>query len=413
MLVTHLSYGLKMEICYGIQIIWYPKLFYMVPLGEGDLRMNQLIKRTKAANFTMISNQIFKDKRLSFQAIGFLCNVLSLPDTWHFSINGLSAIHSNSGRRVVESCLFELEWYGYFKRVFQRKSNGQFDSPDYMFFDESQKPDFCEPLPSFKDRDKYTDKKVFSDDLPTTPNYHENLVQPDVSPDVHNVHPVETQENQAFSPDVHCAHAVSAHAACAQQYNTIKIKNSNNISNQSYHTDNDQEPVNNSTDLIDMIHSMIDYDTLIKNNAEQVGVIDDIVNTVKNVYMLKGDRIKIGRQDYALNNVKNHFKKLNAGIIQYTLECLKKSHKMTNPAAYILVCLFNNITSYNVNTYNQDTVKANAAAPATNTAEQRQPVTKPNKFNNFPQRTYDYDALERLLLENGVHNEGGYEYATI
>lgn len=41
-------------------------------------------------------------------------------------------------------------------------------------------------------------------------------------------------------------------------------------------------------------------------------------------------------------------------------------------------------------------------------AKKRMYQTKKNSFNNFPQREYDYDELERMLLNNPVHGtEGG------
>lgn len=53
-----------------------------------------------------------------------------------------------------------------------------------------------------------------------------------------------------------------------------------------------------------------------------------------------------------------------------------------------------------------DIVKLDAAhqkSRASSGHEYKKPAPAKNKFNNFPQRTYDNDALERQLLENGIH----------
>ena len=53
-----------------------------------------------------------------------------------------------------------------------------------------------------------------------------------------------------------------------------------------------------------------------------------------------------------------------------------------------------------------DIVKLDTAHQKSRTAsghEYKKAASSKNKFNNFPQRTYDNDALERQLLENGIH----------
>lgn len=56
--------------------------------------MTRLIKQYKT-NFTFFNNDIFKDKRLSYKELGLLCQMMSLPDHWEFSVRGLASLHSD------------------------------------------------------------------------------------------------------------------------------------------------------------------------------------------------------------------------------------------------------------------------------------------------------------------------------
>lgn len=66
----------------------------------------------KTKNYTVISNEHLKDKRLSLKAKGLLSVMLSLPDTWDYSISGLVAICKES-ETAVKSTLNELKSCGY------------------------------------------------------------------------------------------------------------------------------------------------------------------------------------------------------------------------------------------------------------------------------------------------------------
>lgn len=78
----------------------------------------------KNKNYTCMSNYHLKDKNLSLKAIGLLSKMLSLPDTWNYSKNGLVSI-CKEGRTVIESALKELKENGYLE-ITQERENGKF-----------------------------------------------------------------------------------------------------------------------------------------------------------------------------------------------------------------------------------------------------------------------------------------------
>lgn len=70
------------------------------------------IQKTK--NYTVMSNHHLRDKNLTLKAKGLMSMMLSLPDTWNFSIAGLCSI-CKENQTAVKSALKELKTFGYLK----------------------------------------------------------------------------------------------------------------------------------------------------------------------------------------------------------------------------------------------------------------------------------------------------------
>jgi hypothetical protein len=96
----------------------------------------------KTKNFTVMSNHHFKEKKMSLKAKGLLSLMLSLPDTWDYSISGLTTL-SKDGKDSVMSALAELEKFGYLTRERITNDKGQFAGVEYNIYEEPQpkKPD--------------------------------------------------------------------------------------------------------------------------------------------------------------------------------------------------------------------------------------------------------------------------------
>lgn len=59
-----------------------------------------------------MSNYHFKDKRLSLKAKGLLSMMLSLPDEWIYSLNGLDSICTES-KTTIRNVIKELKEFHY------------------------------------------------------------------------------------------------------------------------------------------------------------------------------------------------------------------------------------------------------------------------------------------------------------
>lgn len=88
----------------------------------------------KKSNYTTIDNNIFKNKNLSLKAKGLLTTMLSLPDEWDYTVNGLCSILKD-GKSSIQSALKELEENGYLVRVQTKDKSGKFSSADYTLYE--------------------------------------------------------------------------------------------------------------------------------------------------------------------------------------------------------------------------------------------------------------------------------------
>lgn len=94
-----------------------------------------VIRVNKTKDYTVMANYHFRDKNLSLKAKGLLSMMLSLPDGWGYSVEGLVKL-STDGRDSINATLQELEKHGYLKRGRVRDANGKLGQAVYDIFEQ-------------------------------------------------------------------------------------------------------------------------------------------------------------------------------------------------------------------------------------------------------------------------------------
>ena len=84
------------------------------------------------SNFSIISNAVIRDTRLSYRARGVLLDILSRPDNWRVSADSLARTGSE-GRHAILTALKELREVGYMRTEKLRKDNGQFETVSIVY----------------------------------------------------------------------------------------------------------------------------------------------------------------------------------------------------------------------------------------------------------------------------------------
>lgn len=121
-----------------------------------------VIRVNKTANFTVMSNHHFKEKKMSLKSKGLLSLMLSLPESWDYSIAGLVSL-SKDGKDSVMSALAELEEFGYLTRTRTTDAKGRFSGIQYDIFEEPQRE---KPIAEKQNSEKQNAEKSNSENPP-------------------------------------------------------------------------------------------------------------------------------------------------------------------------------------------------------------------------------------------------------
>ena len=100
-----------------------------------------VIRIQKTNNYTVMSNYHFREKDMSLKAKGLLSLMLSLPEEWDYSVDGLVKL-SKDGKDSVISAIIELEQFGYLVRSQAKGQDGKFAGYDYDVYEQpyTEKP---------------------------------------------------------------------------------------------------------------------------------------------------------------------------------------------------------------------------------------------------------------------------------
>lgn len=314
--------------------------------------MGKIIKNQGNKGFTTMLNDHFYDSRLSWGAKGMLSNVFSLPDNWEFSLKGFQAMASD-GERVVRSCLFELEWFGYLQRIQIRNRKGKILDYDYEFFNESQFPDKKDKLPKWGERKafQFVKTRIINEETGETIEERpfSQCERTGNNPERQNVDVDENPERQ--NVEMGFVELQNAETESVGQLNTNELNNKILLNNKSInHSGHNPQDGDNASkvkkidrlidsDLIKDIKDQIQYDYL----AEKIdhSELDVAVSCIAELYTATEPQTFNGRT-YDANFVHKRSLKIEYDHIEYVFECFNQQRKnVTNIRKYLATAIFN------------------------------------------------------------------------
>lgn len=96
----------------------------------------------KRSDYTVITNSIIRDNRLAMKEMGLLIWMLSKPNNWDYTINGIVAARggkeSHDKKSAVRAALKILEEKGYLRRKRIRKIDGTLGTTEYTLYEVPQ-----------------------------------------------------------------------------------------------------------------------------------------------------------------------------------------------------------------------------------------------------------------------------------
>ena len=273
-----------------------------------------ILKNKTQGNYTIVSNGILKNQSLSLKDRGLIITLLSLPDNWAFTINGLSKIIPD-GKDSIKNSLKHLEELGYVSKTQNRGEFGKYGNIVIEVHETPILPIVENPLTEKPSTENpLTEKPLTGKPVP------ENL----------------------------------------SQYNNNKYNTNKSIIHQSIHPSINNQNVDGLVDM-DESENYIYLKNLIKKNIEydilsdqfkdltDIDILDQIVDLITEICSFAKKDILINGNHIPSALVKTKFLKLDSSNIQYVMEELKKgTSKIKNPHSYLISMLYNAQNTQNV-----------------------------------------------------------------
>ena len=277
------------------------------------------VERTQ--NYTVMSNYHLRDKSLSLKAKGLLSLMLSLPETWDYTLSGLAKI-SLEGKDAIRATVVELEKAGYIQRHQTTGKDGKFGSNEYII---REYPVSHEPPPEGP-----SSAQPLSENPSTVPpSAGATLTE---NPTQINKDPVKKDQKTTDSVSTESFPFPSSPSATAQPPEAkgrkrIKRRGMSRGEMDAYRA---------------MIRENIDYDGFVRERTYDAGQLDEMVEIMVEAVCSKKETIRVAGNDFPQAVVKSRLLKLDREHIVFVFDCLKENTtQVRNMKQYLLTVLYN------------------------------------------------------------------------
>ena len=281
----------------------------------------------KNKGYTVMSNHHLRNKDLTLKAKGLLSQMLSLPETWDFTLAGLSHINREKIDAIREA-IRELERAGYILRSRERDEKGRLRGADYIIYEQPQTPPISD-LPTLENPtlDNPTQEKPMLEN-PTLENptqLNKDRSRTDLSSTQEkNTEGLNTHSIPILSPNPSPSIRGALHDA---QERKGKEADSAKRAFEIYR---------------EIITENIEYDFLVQNPHIDREQLDEIVDIILETVCSARKTIRIAGDDYPAEVVKSKFLKLDSTHIEFVFDCLQKNTTaIRNIKQYLKAMLFN------------------------------------------------------------------------
>ena len=282
--------------------------------------MTVVFRVVKTKNYTMMSNQHLKDKRLTLKAKGLMSVMLSLPENWDYTLRGLAAI-SKEGVDAISEAVKELERSGYVIRNRKRDERGRLSGTEYLIYEDchmNSQPAQDAPKPEKPKRENprlenpVQEKPVQENPKQEKPE-QENPAQLNTNP----------QRTKKSKTDISRTHrsiypAEPETAGCQDGIDRMDMA-------ETYR---------------EIIKENVEYDFLVPRYGRER--MDETVELMLETVLSRRPYIRIAGDDFPREVVRSRFLKINSGHLEYVFDCIDKNvTKVNNIKAYLLAALYN------------------------------------------------------------------------
>ena len=280
------------------------------------------VERTQ--NYTVMSNYHLRDKSLSLKAKGLLSLMLSLPETWDYTLSGLAKI-SLEGKDAIRATVVELEKAGYIQRHQTTGKDGKFGSNEYII---REYPASHEPPPEGP-----SSAQPLSENPSTVPpsagaTLTENPTQIKKDPVKKDQEITDSVSTESFPfPSVPSPSPAPVETERKRKEGKRRRQSVSKGEMDAYR---------------EMIRENIDYDGFVRERPYDAGQLDEMVEIMVEAVCSRKETIRVAGDDFPQAVVKSRMLKLDREHIVFVFDCLKENTtQVRNMKQYLLTVLYN------------------------------------------------------------------------
>ena len=268
----------------------------------------------KTKDYTVMSNNHLRNKEMTLKAKGLLSQMLSLPDDWNYTIEGLASINKE-GVDCISDTLTELEKFGYVTRKRIRDEKGRLRGTDYDIYEE--------PI---------REKPILDNPVLENPEQAEPEQE---KPGLLNTNKQITEEKNTDYINYSSNPIPSIESFPCE---------SGNVENSETGRERKGQKINNYDLWERQIKTNIDYESLKINYPYELQLIDEIIAIMVETVMSNRAMIRIAGDDYPFSVVKEKFLQIDYGHMQYIIDCFNEgaiNTEIKNIKQYMKAVIFN------------------------------------------------------------------------
>lgn len=278
----------------------------------------------KTKGYTVMSNHHLRNHTLSLKAKGLLSQMLSLPDDWDYTLQGLAQINKESIDAIREA-VRELERAGYIKRSRERDERGCLRGTVYTIYEQPH----AEPTPEEPTQEKPAlDNPTLEKPMLGLPTL-ENPTQ--LNKDIQRTDLPKKEKSNTDLSSTHSIPILSPNPSPCREAAAPPERKGTEAAAQS------------AVDIYrEIIKDNIDYHILKQDMKFDSDRLDEIVDLMLETVCTARKRVRIAGDDYPAELVKSKFMKLDGEHIRFVLDCMRENTtKIRNIKQYLKAALFN------------------------------------------------------------------------
>ena len=265
----------------------------------------------KNKGYTVMSNHHLRNHALSLKAKGLLSQMLSLPEDWDYTLQGLAQINKESIDAIREA-VRELERAGYIKRSRERDERGCLRGTVYTIYEQPH----AEPTPEEPTQEK---------PALNNPTVEKPMLEKPTLENPMQLNTKSTKKRKRQSTDLSITDSIPFPSGFPET--PVQKRTEAKETFESYR---------------ELILENIDYDVLAGDPCVDREQLDEIVALVQETVCSTRSRIRVAGNDYPAEVVRSKLLKLNSEHIRFVMDCLKQNTtRIRNIRQYLLAMLFN------------------------------------------------------------------------